>query len=162
MSYSENFYLDIHKIYIAHHFTLNWTNKCSYPKGRGQYGLVYAVSGKAEYRFASGEKFIVKPGNLLFLTPSVAYSIITKETFEHYTVNFDLHTEHSNLQKLTCPYCILNQETTESMQRVFKRLVEIWQYKKTGGTKMRTVRFLWMTLALALVLTFPAFSAAER
>ena len=46
--FSENFYLDIKKIQIAYEFILDRVHRFEYPSGRGHYGLVYVLNGKAE------------------------------------------------------------------------------------------------------------------
>lgn len=74
---SENFYLDIKKIHIAHKFILDRIYKCEYPSGRGHYGLVYVLNGKAEYRFLGGNRITGTDGDVLFLSPGCAYSIVT-------------------------------------------------------------------------------------
>lgn len=132
MSLEDRFYADIKKIHIAHKFVLDRAHKCQYPRGRGQYGLVYALGGKAEYRFSSGERFTLMPGNAVFLSPHTAYSIVTEKEFVHYTVNFDLHPETSRLDVLNRPYCLLQEKNTEQLERSFRKLVDLWTFKKAG------------------------------
>ena len=65
MMFSEDFYLDIKKIQLAHEFILDRVHRCEYPSGRGHYGLVYVLNGKAEYRFFAGERITIKDGDAL-------------------------------------------------------------------------------------------------
>ena len=110
--FSENFYLDIEKIHIAHEFILDRIHKCEYPSGRNHYGLVYVLNGKAEYRFFTGDRITIADGDALFLSPNCAYSIVTEKEFKHYTVNFDLHEDSSDLNVLRKPYCLLQGKKT--------------------------------------------------
>ena len=147
MDFSESFKIDIKKIHIAHQYVLNRVHKCAYPKGRGQYGLVYALGGKAEYRGFGGERFTLTKGNLLFLFPQSAYSVTTEKDFEHYTVNFDLHEENSCLDSLVSPYCLLQGKNTEQVERIFRRLVFLWQEKRRCY-EMQAVGCLYELLCL--------------
>ena len=88
--FSENFYLDIEKIHIAHEFILDRVQRCEYPQGRGHYGFVYVLNGKAEYRFFAGDRITVTDGDALFLSPNCAYSIVTEKEFKHTAVLFYL------------------------------------------------------------------------
>ena len=123
---AEPFFLNIKKIHIAHRYTLDQNHKCAYPRGRGTYGLVYALQGSAEFRMAGGERAKVSQGDLLFLTPNVAYTVVPKVEFEHYTVNFELNGEDSFFGLLAEPYCLLRQESAEAMERCFRRMVRFW------------------------------------
>ena len=87
----DRFFLDIQRIRLAHEFVLNRVQKCEYPLGREHYGLVYVLSGRAEYRFSTGKRITVADGNVLFLSPGAAYLIVTEKEFKHYSVNFDIH-----------------------------------------------------------------------
>ena len=147
MHLAEQFYLDIKKIHIAHQYTLDREHKCAYPKGRGQYGLVYARSGKAEYRFFTGERCTLQPGELLFLSPNNAYSIETQKEFDHYTVNFEIHKESSQLAALERPFCLLQETDTGQIERLFRCLVGIWNEKR-GNCEMQAVGHLYELLAL--------------
>ena len=146
MMFSENFYLDIEKIHIAHEFILDRIHKCEYPSGRNHYGLVYVLNGKAEYRFFTGEHITIKDGDALFLSPHCAYSIVTEKELKHYTVNFDLHEDSSNLNTLVQPYCLLQGKKTEQIERILKELIGAWSLKKTGY-EMRSVGYLYELLS---------------
>ena len=143
---STGFYADIERICTAHEYVLDRVHRCEYPRGRGSYGLIYALSGKAEYRFFTGERFSVGEGDVLFLSPYAAYSILTEKEFKHYTVNFDIHGESSCLAALRQPYRMSQGEGTERLERIFKRLVGIWNAKK-AGYDMQAVGCLYELLA---------------
>jgi len=145
--FSDGFYLDIEEIQTAHNFILDRVHKCEYPLGRGHYGMVYVQSGKAEYRFSTGERVNVADGDAFFLSPNTAYSIVTEKAFKHYTVNFDIRDSSSDIGALNKPYCLLNQNNTEKIETVFKELVDICQAKK-AGYKMRAVGKLYELIAL--------------
>ena len=144
--FSENFYLDIKKIQIAHEFILDRVHRCEYPSGRGHYGLVYVLNGKAEYRFFTGERIRITDGDALFLSPNCAYSIVTEKELKHYTVNFDIHEDSSNLNALGQPYCLLQGKKSEQIERILKELIGAWIPQKIGY-EMRSVGYLYELLS---------------
>ena len=145
--FSENFYLDIEKIQISHEFILDRIHRCEYPSGRGYYGLVYVLNGKAEYRFFTGERITVTDGDTLFLSPNCAYSIVTEKEFKHYTVNFDIHEDMSRLDFLNKPYSLLQEENSEQFKRKFIELTNTWTAKKSGF-EMHAVGCLYELISL--------------
>lgn len=146
MMFSEKFYLDIKKIHIAHEFILDRVHRCEYPQGRHHYGFVYVLNGKAEYRFSAGDRITVTDGDALFLSPNCAYSIVTEKEFKHYTVNFDLHEDSSNLNALGQPYCLLQGKKLEQIKRILKELIGAWSLKKVGY-EMRSTGYLYELLS---------------
>lgn len=132
MSFSNVFYMDVEKINIAHEFVLDALRRCEYPYGRGQYGLVYAIDGEAEYRFSTGKRCRLRAGDILLLSANAAYSIVTKGEFRHYTVNFDIHEESSDVGFFKEPYYLLTVDNPEQYRQSFKRLSALWTTKKTG------------------------------
>jgi hypothetical protein len=146
MLFEDGFYLDIERIIIAHECTLNKIVGCEYPLGRGHYGLVYVLSGKAEYRFFNEERFWVEAGDVLFLSPGCAYSIFTDDGFRHYTVNFDIHEQSSRLGATEQPYCLLRENNTLWSMQIFKDLVDVWTLKRSGY-EMRTLGYLYELLS---------------
>lgn len=147
MVFSECFYLDIEKIHIAHEFILDRIHKCEYPSGRGHYGLVYVQSGNAEYRFFGGERITLTDGDVLFLSPNCAYSIVTEKEFKHYTVNFDIHEHTSRLGFLNKSYVLLYKDNTEQLKRCFSELTNTWVLKK-NGFEMQATACLYKLLSL--------------
>jgi AraC-like DNA-binding protein len=132
MLIQDSFFADIKSIRIAHEFTLDRLHKCEYPEGRGSYGLVFAISGDAEYRFFSGERIKVCAGDTFLISKSAAYSILTEKEFRHYTVNFDVHEETSTLPSIFSPYYIFRGSECAIIEPQFKKLVDIWGEKKLG------------------------------
>ena len=132
MPICDSFFADISFIRIAHEFTLDRLHKCEYPEGRGSYGLVYVISGNAEYRFFSGERVRVCPGDTFFISKNAAYSILTDEEFRHYTVNFDVHEETSTIGSASSPYYLFSGSSAGISESVFKKLVDTWSEKKLG------------------------------
>lgn len=147
MSFSNVFYMDVEKINIAHEFVLDALKRCEYPNGRGQYGLVYAVSGDAEYRFSTGKRCRMSSGDILLLSADAAYSIATKGEFRHYTVNFDIHEDRSDLEFFKEPYYLIAPDNTEQYRQSFKRLASLWTTKKTGY-EMLSMACLYELLSL--------------
>lgn len=138
MPFLQEFYLDIASVFIAHKFVIDRAHRCDYTRGRGAFGLVYILDGNAEYRFQSGERIGVDKGDVIFFAPGAAYSIVTESPLEHYTVNFDIHESTSHLGELSAPYILLNEKSTEHIERAFKRLVGVWGTKKVGYEMLAT------------------------
>lgn len=130
MLFTDNFFVDIKNIHLAHECTLDRVNKCEYPSGRSHYGIVYVISGKAKYRFYGGETVEVTDGDLLFLSPDAAYSIVTDNEFRHQTVNFDINKANSTLGILGGKYYMLKTENAGNIKQCFERLTGIWQSRK--------------------------------
>ena len=147
MLFTNDFFLNVRGIQLAHEYILDRVHRCEYPHGREYYGLVYVLSGQAEYHFYTGERITVSDGDTLFLSPNAAYSIVTAKEFKHYTVNFDIHEEFSKLGILDTPYCLLKKEDSEQLERKFKKIVSIWTVKKTGY-EMESVGCLYELLSL--------------
>ncbi len=80
----------------------------------------------------TGERITLIDGNVLFLVPKCAYSIIPQNEFKHYTVNFDIHEASSSLDILDKPYSLLNEKNTEQIERELKELISVWSVKKCG------------------------------
>ncbi|MBQ8207516.1 MAG: AraC family transcriptional regulator [Clostridia bacterium] len=139
--------MDIKKIHIAHEFILDRVHKLEYPLGRGLYGLVYVLSGKAEYRFFTGERITVTDGDVLFLSPHAAYSIVTEKEFKHYTVNFDIHEETSRLGDFDSSHLLFQSGNTEQLERTFRKLTGIWRSKK-AGFEMQAIACLYELISL--------------
>ena len=138
---------DIKKIHIAHEFILDRAHKCEYSTGRGLYGLVYVLKGRAEYRFLGGARVTVTDGDVIFLSPDAAYSIMTEKDFCHYTVNFHLHEEGSSPCFENGSYCILQGANTEQIRRSFSGLVSLWSLKKSGY-EMQAIGKLYELMSL--------------
>ena len=147
MLFAEEFFLDVKKIHLVHKFTLDRINRGGYPLGRGCYGLAYVLGGRAEYRFLTGERITVTDGDALFLSPDAAYSIITENAFEHYTVNFDIHEDTSKSSFLQKPYCLVSSEKNENIRRAFIKLTSVWM-SKTTGFEMRAIGCLYELLSI--------------
>lgn len=145
--FKNDFFLDVKRIQLAHEYTLDRVHRCEYLYGRGFYGLVYVLSGRAEYRFYTGERITVGGGDTLFLSPNAAYSIVTEKEFKHYTVNFDIHKETSRLCSLNNPYCLLKEASSDRIKRCFSRLTSIWMWKK-AGFEMQAIGCLYDLLSV--------------
>ena len=157
MLFDEEIFLDIKGIQTAHLFTLDRVQKCEYPQGRQWYGLVYALRGKATYRFSTGERVTVSQGELMFLTPQAAYSIVTEKEFEHYTVNFALHEENSRFDLGSMSYCLLEREHTDHIRSAMAKLTQVWSAKQPGY-EMRAIGGLYELLPAV----FQGFRQGEK
>ena len=144
---NDRFFLDIQRIHLAHEFVLNRVQKCEYPSGREHYGLVYVRKGSAEYRFHSGKSITVTDGNVLFLSPRAAYSIVTEREFEHYTVNFDIHPTGSRLDSLDNGFWLLDDPNTEHIKKGFIKLLSAYSQRRPGF-EMQAIGQLYDLLSL--------------
>ena len=144
---SDNLCIVVKKINVAHEFTLNRFRKSEYPRGRGSYGLVYAIDGEAECRFSDGKRITVSKGDTLFILPQAAYSISTAGEFLHYTVNFEICEDVSSLKELNISHYILQREKNQHLERSFKKVVGIWQ-KKDVGYEMQSLGAFYELLSL--------------
>ena len=145
----ENFYFDIKRINVAHEFVLDQKEKCDYLNSRKFYGVIYAISGEAEYRFSDGNHLTIKEGEVLLLSPKATYVIVTKKPFKHYTVNFELHASTSCLSFFTSDFHLLYTENSEWYRHTFKELVTHWQ-KRKPGYEMRATASLYQLLAFLI------------
>ena len=142
-----SFNIDISRIIVAHEFVLNKNSKCAYQNGRKYYGIIYCIEGEAEYRFSSGDCCNVYPGEIIFLSPKASYSIITKKDFKHYTVNFEIHNEFSNMDFLTDVYYLLHTGNSQLYRHIFKKLTTHWMSRKSCF-EMQATACLYELLAL--------------
>ena len=147
MLLSNTLYIDISRINVAHEFVLNKNSKCAYQNGRKYYGIIYCIEGEAEYRFSSGDCCNVYPGEIIFLSPKASYSIITKKDFKHYTVNFEIHNEFSNMDFLTDVYYLLHTGNSQLYRHIFKKLTTHWMSRKSCF-EMQATACLYELLAL--------------
>lgn len=147
MLFTDNFFLHIKKIHLVHEYVLDSVNRCEYPISRGHYGLCYVLSGQAEWRFFSGERFTVTDGNIIFLSPNTAYHIVAEKEFRHYTVNFDIYANDSRLDILNQPYYLLENEGSYPIMHSFTKLTDIWSSKK-DCFEMRSLGQLYELLSV--------------
>ncbi len=136
----------IRSIRIAHAFVLDEKHRCSYPRGRGQYGIVYVTEGEAEYRFLGGRRKTVRAGELFLLAPEAAYTVFIPRVFRHYTVNFDLYPE-SVLPDALCEDGFLLCESAPAHARLFERIATLWRTPQ-AGSDMAAMGCLYEILAL--------------
>ena len=154
---NDGIYLNISRINLAHKFTLNAAHKCEYPLGRGQYGIVFGLEGELEYRFCSGERITVGPSDLIILSPRSAYSTNAKNSFLHYTVNFDIDDSLSQGDILGKDYCCLHIESAEECRQILKKLTSL-RLSKRASADMMSMACLYELLAIV----FSQLEASER
>ena len=133
MEFSRIFHFDIESINIAHEGLASSVRTCDYTGGRAHYGIVFDIEGAAEYKFTNGDKFTIGEGEILILAPTAAYSIACKGEFRHYTVNFDIHEESSEVGFLEKGYYLLLPDGPEKYKQQFKRIVASWRADKEMG-----------------------------
>ena len=145
MDITEDFYIDVGRVAIAHEFVLDTNNRCDYSQGRNIYGLTLGLSGEAEYRFSSGKRYMVKAGDIAFLTEKSAYVIAIKDEYRHYTVNFRINEQTSELSHLG-DITVLSTTNPKYFKNAFRELSEIWR-KKSAGYEMRATAYVYELIA---------------
>ena len=110
-----------------------------YKYGRRVSGIVYCISGCAEYDF-DGERLELSAGQLIFLPSSSAYTIkaLGDEQFFHITANFEVtetespsFTVFSEILRGRMHYTS-SKENASYFKDLTERLVSVWQSKKYG------------------------------
>lgn len=123
----------INKILIAHECVIDNEHKCEYPRGRGCYGIVFALSGEAEYKFVGGERTKIKSGEVMILSPSAAYRVSVRGGFHHYTVNFDA-TGKIYIPNGLC--YVLTPHSSDLYKQLFHRAVLAYRSRFAGYTML--------------------------
>ena len=142
----ENFFIDIERIDVAHKFTLDKVHKFECRGGRGKWGIVFAISNSAEYRFDGGERITIKRGDLILLSPISKYTIVTEKEFAHYTVNFDIHRQSSDLSFFTEPFSVFSVDTPSAAEHIFESIISAMN-SKSFGHEMMAISFLYELLS---------------
>lgn len=132
MALSDLFYMDIKRINLMHEFVISRGQDFAYPHGRMQYGLVYAIDGDAEYRFSGGKKCTLHTGELMLLSPRASYSIVTDGVFRHYTVNFEIHEENSDVSFLDETCYLIHKDVDGQYKHICKQMNTLWASKRIG------------------------------
>lgn len=135
---NNSFYVNIRKINIAHKFALNKNGKCTYLNGRKYYGLVYCIAGEAEYCFSPKKRVKIKKGDIFLLSPQASYSIVVKEEFIHYTVNFEIDGDFSVVDFSNDKFYLIVPQTTEIYYHKFKEIVTQWNSNKFNSEMLAT------------------------
>ena len=135
-----DFDIDIGDVYLVHKCIFEKKYKLTeYKYGRLVSGVVFCISGSAEYDF-DGEKLIISPGELIFLPASSAYTIRTlgDEQFFHITANFEVRTAQSKAYTVFSEilrgrmHYTSSKESASYFKELTERLVSVWYNKKYG------------------------------
>jgi len=130
--------IDITNVLLAHEciYAVGEENRV-YENGRKVCGLVFALSGKAEYITPHG-RFVLDTESIMFLPESVSYIIRCEgdEPFRHFTVNFDMAqcTGGGILPKMLeegSPVIISTGRRTQYYV-MFERISAVWKRKQSG------------------------------
>ena len=135
-----DFDIDIGDVYLVHKCIFEKKYRLTeYKYGRLVSGVVFCISGSAEYDF-DGEKLILSPGELIFLPASSAYTIRTlgDEQFFHITANFEVRTAQSKAYTVFSEilrgrmHYTSSKESAPYFKELSERLVSVWYNKKYG------------------------------
>jgi len=96
-------------------------------RNRPYHGLVYALCGRYEYRFLSGETHTVENGRLFYLPKGSSYDVICADGSVCLAVNFALDDE-----AVTFPFVQWSVAFSSRFEGAFKRLVREWERKDAG------------------------------
>ena len=135
-----DFDVAVGEVYLVHKCIFEKKYKSTeYKYGRRVSGVVYCISGSAEYDFG-GERFTISAGQLIYLPASSAYTIkaVGDEQFFHITANFEVKSAES--QSFTVFSEILrgrmhytsSKESASYFKELTERLVSVWYNKKYG------------------------------
>ncbi len=140
--------IKIDSVMLAHEFVLDETNRCDYyVSGRKMFGLSFALSGQAEYRFTSGDRLTLKKGEGIFLSDKSAYTIIANG-YRHYTVNFYALDDGSCFFS-DKEYFVFSDVAKQKFEPIFNKLVCAWQEKR-AGYKMLAISCIAEIIALLI------------
>ena len=127
-----DFDIDIGDVYLVHKCIFEKKYKLTeYKYGRLVSGVVFCISGSAEYDF-DGEKLILSPGELIFL-PTVG-----DEQFFHITANFEVRSAQSKAYTVFSEilrgrmHYTSSKESAPYFKELSERLVSVWYNKKYG------------------------------
>ena len=162
-----DFDFQIDEILLVHKNSLvpqfRWTG---YKGGRKMDGLVLALAGEALFDFGE-ERIRLLPGNLLFLPACCNYTVKcdSKESFQHYTVNFRL--KDIRAEKGTVAAEILNGRIRHITDAAYltrysscmEQLLSVWQEKRTGYLPLARSH---LSELLCLYLTDAGYSLRDR
>ena len=137
----------IRSIGIAHAFVLDKEHRCDYSSGRGQYGVVFATEGEAEYRFLNGTRRAVHAGEVILLSKNAAYAVHIPQAFHHYTVNFDLADGSAPPLSLCEDFCVF-PATDPAYAHLFERISSLWRAPH-AGSELASMACLYEILSLA-------------
>ena len=135
-----DFDIDIGDVYLVHKCIFEKKYRLTeYKYGRLVSGVVFCISGSAEYDF-DGEKLILSPGELIFLPASSAYTIKTlgDEQFFHITANFEVRSAQSKAYTVFSEilrgrmHYTSSKESAPYFKELSERLVSVWYNKKYG------------------------------
>ncbi len=89
--WTEDFDVQVERVLLAHHCVQEPGLRLeAYKGGRMSCGMICAVSGEADYSFASGRLARLRGGDVVFIPATAAYAmkVAGGVPFDHYTVNF--------------------------------------------------------------------------
>ena len=128
------------KVVIAHEWSYQPGEiNVAYADGRKMCGLVFVLSGRADYLFAGHPSLTAGPGDVLYLPAHSSYTVQAHAAapFHHYTVNFhlsndpDLFLESLSFLFGSQPYLLENSDS-DRFQALFAQVVTVWHDKMSG------------------------------
>ena len=137
----DSFFPEISGVAIAHKFLSTTEAGCFVDRERKSWGIAFAWSGEAEFRY-SGGKIRMKAGSAVLLPRGMAYKFVPISDCLHWTVNFTLAEEQ---EEMSLPR-IVGISDTEGFRRLFDKAANIWTSRQ-AGYKMRVVGILYEILA---------------
>lgn len=139
---SNDFFISIEKVMLAHEFVLTEANKCDYSDGRNISGISYALSGEARYILKNGKCYTARAGDIIFLPSGVKYTVEIRGEYRHFTANFLINKDGSS-DILPNDDLMIQKGNDESFfYDEFLKLCKIWSAKALGY-EMKAIMYVY-------------------
>lgn len=137
MARMADFYFAAGEVVLAHKWEFAAGRGCAYPAGRMEYGWILALSGEAEYQFASGVRQLLRAGESALVPVGIGYRMTAKTSFSHMTVNFRADAEISHPATLremlaTRRLLLVRMPDFAAVEQDVLRLIAHFQGKRPG------------------------------
>lgn len=113
------------------------------------YGIIYCIDGTASFKFTSKGTVMLKKGEILLLSDKSAYTLYACETFKHYTVNFEIHPENSQIDFFKNDYFIFTPENSSAYHQLFKNAIGC-RNSKGPAFEIKTTAYIYEIFALLI------------
>lgn len=125
--FPEDFDLTVQDVILAHIYTYTANTVSNlYARGRKTSGVVYCISGCADYIYENST-FRLNSGEMVFLAEGIAYTVSCPEEFQHITVNFQLLS--SAFENRLAHMVVKDVLQAED---ILRRIIQLWGDKKAG------------------------------
>ena len=135
------------RVVLVHRLDARARTLSDYRQGRRVYGMSFGVHGEAEYRIPGQQTLRVSSGSVLFFDRNASYLALTKsETYQHYTVNFELLTPPPDELLSKSGVTSIVAKNPDVYRVLFSKLAEVWK-KKQLFYELRSASLLYELFA---------------